>query len=215
MLPTRFVFLDALPLTSIGKIDRRALPEPGAERASAPAGHRPLDPVEEAVSGVWRRVLGSAPHSPDEDFFDWGGDSLQAIRLLSALRRAFRIDLPMDALLDAATIAGIARALEAREPRPGHAARAASAFAKLQAMTESASAADPRAGAGVSGEAHGGSAGLVEGRSESHWPGRRPEGGGEPQSAVVAAGPLHRHPRTAGGERPGATPVNGVERPYG
>jgi acyl carrier protein len=88
------------------------------------------------VGGLWRRILGVAPTSPEDDFFELGGHSLHAVQLLSSMRRAFRIDLPMAALFDATTLAGHASALTALEPAPGHLARAARALAALDAMSE-------------------------------------------------------------------------------
>ena len=131
MVPTQWITLDALPLTANGKVDRRAL------AAMKPAGMgpaiaRPLTPVEVAVAELWRRVLGLDEVGPDDDFFELGGHSLHATRLLAVVRRAFRVELPMAALLEAATVAGLARALAAHEPQPGHVERAARALAQLR-----------------------------------------------------------------------------------
>ncbi len=135
MVPSRFVFLDALPLTPNGKVDRRALPKPGRPTGAARVG-RALTLVEEAVADLWRRVLGVEPIASDDDFFTIGGHSLHATRLLAAMRRAFRVELPMAALYEATTVAGMARALVAHQPEPGHVERAARALARMRAMTE-------------------------------------------------------------------------------
>ena len=88
------------------------------------------------MAELWRRVLGVEEVGPEDDFFELGGHSLLATRLLAAVRRAFRIDLPMAALFEATTVASLARALLAHQPEPGHVERAARALAKLRAMTD-------------------------------------------------------------------------------
>ena len=137
MVPARFVFLDTLPLTPNGKVDRRALPPP--DRVDAPTrSARALTPVEEGVADLWRRLLGVQDIGPEDDFFELGGHSLHATRLLAALRRAFRVELPMAALFEATTVAGLARALVEHQPEPGHIERAARALSKLRALTPDA-----------------------------------------------------------------------------
>lgn len=137
MIPSRFVFLDALPLTAHGKIDRAAL-----ARTALPSAvpvrprSRELTAVEEAVAGLWRRVIGVAPRSPEDDFFELGGHSLHAVRLLAAMRRAFRIDLPMAVLFESTTLGGHAASLLRHEPSSGHLERVARALRALDAMSD-------------------------------------------------------------------------------
>ncbi|WP_433444169.1 non-ribosomal peptide synthetase/MFS transporter [Nonomuraea sp. CA-141351] len=85
MIPTRFVALDQLPLTANGKVDRRRLPAPSA----APAGTRtpPRTETERLVSAVWAEVLDGEDFGIDDDFFDVGGHSLLAIKVVARLRR--------------------------------------------------------------------------------------------------------------------------------
>src|SRR6185295_18518254 len=111
--PSAFVVLDALPLTSNGKVDRKALPqpEPVGTRAGEPVG--PRGPVEEVMAGIWSEVLGVAGIGVDESFFELGGHSLLATRVLSRLRSAFGVELPVRALFEAPTVAGLAGRVEA------------------------------------------------------------------------------------------------------
>jgi amino acid adenylation domain-containing protein len=118
MVPAVFVLLPALPLTAQGKLDRRALPSPVAPPAAmaAPA----LDPLVEAVAALWAEVLGCEPGAigPSDDFFSLGGHSLLAARLVSRLRRALGVEVPLRVLFDGAAVRDVA-ALAARELRGG------------------------------------------------------------------------------------------------
>ncbi|HWK90187.1 MAG TPA: amino acid adenylation domain-containing protein, partial [Longimicrobium sp.] len=118
MVPSAWVTLEAMPLTPSGKVDRRALPEP--DPAAAAAGRvPPRTPAEEVVAGIWERVLGARPGVHD-NFFDLGGHSLRATQVVSRLRQAFGIDLPLRALFEEPTVAGLARRASAARAGDGH-----------------------------------------------------------------------------------------------
>ncbi|HEV2844207.1 MAG TPA: condensation domain-containing protein, partial [Thermoanaerobaculia bacterium] len=108
MAPSGFVLLEALPLTPNGKVDRRALVvvQP---RPAAPAGETaPRTPVEELLAGIWERVLRAEGIGVHSNFFDLGGHSLLATRMMSRVREAFGVELPLRALFEAPTVAGLA-----------------------------------------------------------------------------------------------------------
>ncbi|KAF3468931.1 non-ribosomal peptide synthetase [Streptomyces sp. Tu 3180] len=87
MVPAAFVTLETLPVTAQGKLDRAALPAPGAEPAPPPRASRPPRPgTEETVCAALAEVLGTTTVGPDDDFFEHGGDSILAIRLVGLLR---------------------------------------------------------------------------------------------------------------------------------
>ncbi|MEO3807790.1 amino acid adenylation domain-containing protein [Sphaerisporangium sp. B11E5] len=89
MIPSRYVWLDHLPLKSHGKVDRAALPDPGGERLDGGAEFvPPRTPAEETVAGIWADVLGLAQVGAYDDFFELGGHSLLAMQVLARLRRA-------------------------------------------------------------------------------------------------------------------------------
>ncbi|MGW1279939.1 amino acid adenylation domain-containing protein [Streptomyces tsukubensis] len=89
LIPSRFVVLPELPRQAHGKVDRRALPEPGAPEAGEGAEYvAPRTPAEEAVTAVWAELLGLERVGVHDDFFDLGGHSLLAMRMVAALRRA-------------------------------------------------------------------------------------------------------------------------------
>jgi len=109
MVPAAFVLLDALPLTTNGKIDRRALPAPDLT-ASARAGVfiAPRTAVEKALAAIWAELFGLEQVSIDDNFFALGGHSLLAIQLFARLREAFQVALPLRRLFELPTLAGLA-----------------------------------------------------------------------------------------------------------
>ncbi len=114
MVPSTFTVLEALPLTANGKVDVRALPEP-AVRGSALDDQDavPHTPVEELLAGIWSEVLGVPAVGLHDDFFHLGGHSLIATRMLSRVRDAVQAEVPLAALFEGPTVAGLARAVEA------------------------------------------------------------------------------------------------------
>ncbi|HSF42104.1 MAG TPA: amino acid adenylation domain-containing protein, partial [Thermoanaerobaculia bacterium] len=116
LVPSRFEALDALPLTPAGKVDRAALarrhPEPEARAGAAEPG-RPPTPVEEVLAGIWAEVLGRGQVGLEEDFFELGGHSLLATQVASRLRACFGVELPLQTLFAAPTVARLAAAVEA------------------------------------------------------------------------------------------------------
>ena len=113
MVPSAFVMLDQLPLTPIGKVDRRALPAPGRARPQlAEPPVPPRTPIEELLASIWREVLGLQQVGIHDDFFELGGHSLIATQVLSRVRSAIEVNLPLRRLFQAPTIAQLARAIE-------------------------------------------------------------------------------------------------------
>ncbi|MEZ0073108.1 amino acid adenylation domain-containing protein [Planotetraspora sp. GP83] len=89
MIPARYVWLDELPLKSHGKVDRAALPEPGADREEGGAGQyvEPETPLERAIAEVWAKVLELDRVGAEDDFFELGGHSLLAAQVVARLRK--------------------------------------------------------------------------------------------------------------------------------
>ena len=111
MLPAAFVLLEALPLTAHGKVDRRALPAPGAARPELREAYAPARTTrEEILVEIWQEALGLERVGIDDNFFALGGDSIRSIRVLALARERGFSYLPMQ-LFEHQTIANLARIL--------------------------------------------------------------------------------------------------------
>ena len=115
MLPSAWVELAALPLTPNGKVDRRGLPAPQWS-AVVTAGGAPGTPVEAALCELYGAVLGRSGVGAHDDFFALGGHSLLATRLVARIRDALAVELPLRAVFEAPTPAGLAGWLAAAGP---------------------------------------------------------------------------------------------------
>ncbi|MCX6468631.1 MAG: amino acid adenylation domain-containing protein [Corynebacteriales bacterium] len=116
MRPTRWVRLDEFPLTRSGKIDRRALPAPGAVDAAPTA---PADAVEQAVATIVGDVLGLPAVSVTDSFFDLGGNSLAAMRVIASIDEMFGTDLGVREIFDHPTVRELAPRLQTSRPAVG------------------------------------------------------------------------------------------------
>jgi len=113
MIPAFFVIWESLPLTNSGKVDRRALLASGEVTSNIATENfvLPHTPIQEIVAGIWRDVLKLEQVGIHDNFFELGGHSLATIQVISRLRSAFEIDLPVRYLFEEPTIAALANAL--------------------------------------------------------------------------------------------------------
>ena len=110
MIPSTFVILDALPLTSNGKIDRRSLPEPPVSRPKLDIPFVvPRTIVEETISRIWSEVLEVDQCGVDDNFFDLGGDSLVAGRIVARVNHHFHANIAMSDLFELPTVGKLSR----------------------------------------------------------------------------------------------------------
>ncbi len=113
MIPAAFVLLDSLPLTPNGKVDRRALPAPEQTRPELEQTFvAPRNPTEEILAGIWVKILGIEQVGIHDNFFELGGHSLLATQVISQVREAFGLEIPLRYLFASPTVAGLAKHIE-------------------------------------------------------------------------------------------------------
>ncbi len=111
MVPAHFVVLDFLPLTPNGKIDRKALPPLDSARTELPERSLPRNQTEEQLATIWQTVLERQQIGVNDNFFEVGGHSLLAVRLLVEIENAFAKKIPLVSLFQNATIEGLGELL--------------------------------------------------------------------------------------------------------
>src|SRR5439155_1731271 len=101
MVPADIVLLEAFPLTPNGKVDKRRLPAPRREGTEDGAAFvAPRTPAEQVLAGIWGGLLERQPIGAHDDFFQLGGHSLLAAQVMSRVRKAFGVDVPLSAIFD-------------------------------------------------------------------------------------------------------------------
>ncbi|MDB9425330.1 amino acid adenylation domain-containing protein [Microcystis aeruginosa CS-564/01] len=111
MIPAYWLVLEKLPLTSNGKINRRALPLPDPELHRSVDYVAPDNPTQEAIAAIFSQVLKLEKVGIDDNFFEIGGNSLQATQVISRLRESFSLELPLRRLFEQPTVADLALAV--------------------------------------------------------------------------------------------------------
>jgi acyl-coenzyme A synthetase/AMP-(fatty) acid ligase/acyl carrier protein len=108
MIPSQFLFLDAMPLTPNGKVDRKALPSPASVRSELEVAFiSPRTPAEQVVAGIWAEILRMDHIGLNDNFFKLGGHSLRGAQVISRLRDAFQVKLPVRSLFERPTVEGL------------------------------------------------------------------------------------------------------------
>lgn len=115
MLPSAFVMIDALPLTSNGKLDERALPAPNMAARVQQAYEAPHGVIETALAAMWQSLLGVEQVSRYDDFFALGGHSLLAVQLAARVRTTFDVTLLLGILFDTPVLHALADVLAAQQ----------------------------------------------------------------------------------------------------
>lgn len=114
MVPSTFMFVERLPRTRTGKLDRRALPKPTGQRPETGSEFRaPRTELESLIAKAWQEILGVDKVGIDDHFFSLGGHSLLAMQVINRLRELCSVNLPLRRFFEAPTVAGLAEKLEA------------------------------------------------------------------------------------------------------
>lgn len=109
MVPSAFVFLDALPLSANGKVNRRELPAPDADRLRGETPFAaPVTPEQQIIAQIWAQVLHIDRVGIHDSFFDLGGHSLLGTQVVSRIREVFNVEMPLRVLFEHPTVAGLA-----------------------------------------------------------------------------------------------------------
>ena len=136
MVPYLYLFLDKLPLTRHGKVDRLALPRPeGTERELDVPFVAPRNAVEEVLSEIFAEVLSVERVGVNDNFFELGGHSLLATQLVSRVRKSFQPDLALRKIFEAPTVASLAAVLVAAEPSPGEFEKKAETLRTIESLS--------------------------------------------------------------------------------
>lgn len=116
MIPSAFVRLEKIPLTTNGKVDRAALPEPDDKRPSLSTPYvLPRNAIENDLVRIWEEVLDVRPIGIQDSFFDLGGHSLSATRVVSRIIKQFQLEIPLPLLFQSPTIADMAAVMTAHQ----------------------------------------------------------------------------------------------------
>ena len=118
MVPPTFVLLEALPLTPNGKVDRKALPAPAQTVAEKPQEFiEPRTTTEREVTSAWAEVLQIKYIGMNQNFFEMGGDSLQAARVVSRVQERLNVKLALSSLFETPTIESLSGAIDSGRGR--------------------------------------------------------------------------------------------------
>ncbi|MDP2604349.1 MAG: non-ribosomal peptide synthetase [Deltaproteobacteria bacterium] len=137
MIPSKFIILENFPLAPNGKLDRKALPQPGSSRPELDMPYvAPRTPVETALSEVWAGVLSIDQVGVHDNFLDLGGDSLLATQVISRVRQAFQMDLPLLTIFEKPTVEELTIVIMEKSSERGAGEEGARILAELKSHSE-------------------------------------------------------------------------------
>jgi acyl carrier protein len=105
MVPTQLMKLESIPLTTSGKLNRKALPEPNWGEAGRGDYEPPQGELEEQLTKIWQEVLGVERVGRNDSFFALGGNSLKAIKMVSVAQETFQMEINLAEIFQSATVA--------------------------------------------------------------------------------------------------------------
>ena len=137
MVPSAFVVLDKMPLTASGKIDRRKLPAPDQSRPELDQTYAPPQtPTEIILVNICAEVLGVERVGIHDNFFDVGGHSLLATQVISRIRDAFHVEIPLRQIFERPVMAALAEAIVQAQTEQANEAEIAQILAELGDISE-------------------------------------------------------------------------------
>jgi acyl carrier protein len=135
MVPGDFVFMDQLPLTPSGKVNRLALPPPDSSD-SEDLYEEPQGPVEKVIAGIWEEVLGRKRVGASDNFFEIGGHSLIATQVISRVKEVLGVEVSLRQLFEEPTVRGLAQAITAPPETRARVERVAEIMLALRELSE-------------------------------------------------------------------------------
>jgi len=137
MVPSAFIILDTLPLLPNGKLDRQRLPYPDSSRPNLDTPFIvPETSVEQALAKIWAEVLNVNHVGAHDNFFDLGGHSLAATRIVSRVIKHFQVDLPLQSLFQSPTVAEMATVIAEHQGKKLDQKELGDILVKLESLTE-------------------------------------------------------------------------------
>lgn len=137
MIPSVFVRLDKIPLTTNGKVDRRALPQPEDKRPEISTRYAgPRNDTEYCVVQIWQEVLDVRPIGIHDNFFDLGGHSLAATRVVSRVFEQYQLAISLQSLFQAPTVAAMAAVIDGHQGKSLEASRLAAILDELESLSD-------------------------------------------------------------------------------
>jgi acyl carrier protein len=137
MIPSSFVVLDSIPVTSTGKVDRNALPAPSRTRPELHTSFvAPRTFFEKELAQVWAEILMLDVVGIHDNFFDLGGHSLAATRIVSRVIKTFQVDVPLQALFAAPTVAEMAAMITEHQAKKMGDQALSRVVAELESLSE-------------------------------------------------------------------------------
>src|SRR5262249_30787694 len=115
MVPAAYVRMEKLPLTTNGKLDRKALPEPEGDAYAKRGYEAPQGEIETKLAEIWAEVLKLERVGRHDNFFELGGHSLSAVRLMAKINGRFKQLLPLAVMFTAPNVAALAKLISSKE----------------------------------------------------------------------------------------------------
>src|SRR4029077_10669838 len=136
MLPSAYVVLDSLPLTTSGKVDRMALPSPKkSHHELSDAFIAPTTAIEKILAKRWAEIIEIDEGGIHDDFSKLGGDSILAAQIVSEVNSIFALKRPLQTLFEAPTVAKLVEFVLMNETQPGHSDKVANLLMKIEGMS--------------------------------------------------------------------------------